>query len=62
MKMILKSQQDSSLGETYKIKTCQEFIRIETFSQSGDLEQIIKLPRDVFDAINTNLKQKELCI
>jgi len=62
MKITLKSQQDSSLGETYKIETCQEFVKIETFSEAGDLEQILRLPRDVFDAINTNLKVKELCI
>lgn len=62
METILKSKQDSSLNESYKVVICDEFICIETFCENGDLEQIIKLPRDVFDAININLKSRELCI
>lgn len=62
MQINLKSQQPSEMGETYSVKTCQEFVTIETFAESGDLEQIAKIPRDVFDAINTNLKSKDLCI
>ena len=59
MKIILKSQQLETLGETYEVNVSPENILIEIFS-GEDLWQIVKLPLDVFNAINTNLKIKEL--